>query len=303
MKHSVIILLAALTLHSCGYRTGETPQRNAEPETEVSTVHPTLGTIQSNIELLATTEYMRHWSVVSPINAYVTATYAQKGQSVRTGQPLFSIETKERRALGEATTMGPNMGRMTIKAPQRGVITNVAQQSGCYVQEGAVLASMADAGSLAFRIDVPYECMKYVRHGKTCTVILPDGMVLSARIATQLSTMTEESQSVQVFAHAKAPFLPEGMNVRVLINSGNGNAKHWLLPKEAVQSDEQMRHFWIMKVGPNGRAKRLNVSTGNRNETSIEILSPTLNAADNVITNGAYGLQDSSRIKLKTINN
>lgn len=299
MKQDIILLIAAIALHSCGSKTSETPQHNDEPATEVSIAVPTQGNIKNDIELLATTEYLRHWSVTTPVNAYVTATYAQKGQSVKTGTTLFRIETKERQALGESLPMAQNIGRMAVKAPQSGVITNVLQQSGCYVQEGESLALMADAGSMVFRIDVPYEYIKQVRRGRTCRVVLPGGTTLKAKIDTQLSTMTEESQSVQVLARTKAPFLPEGMNVRVLITPDGNNTKHWLLPKEAVQSNEQMTEFWIMEVGWNGRAKRVNVSLGNSDSTSVEILSPQLNADDKVITNGSYGLENDARISIR----
>lgn len=298
MKQNITILMVATLLLSCGSKTDETPQHEAEPSTEVITVNPTRGHIERTLELLATTEYLRHWAVSAPVSAYVTATYAQKGLSVRAGQTLFLLETKERQALGSDMLASHDLGRITLKAPQSGVVTDVLQQPGCYVQEGAMLAQMADAGSLVFRLDVPYEDMRYVRHGRKCQIALPDGTTVNATIDCQLSSMTETSQSLQVYARGKAPFLPEGMNVRVLLNADNGNTAHWLLPRAAVQSNEQMTEFWIMKVGSNGRAERINVTTGNSDDNRIEILSPALNAADRVITSGAYGLDDNSRITI-----
>lgn len=298
MKQTIILIFAATIMIACGSKTDSTQSKDSEPVTEVSTIHPMKGSISSNIELLATTGYLRHWIVTAPVNAYVTGTYAQTGQSVRAGQKLFSIETKERQALGNDMPGGGNLGRMSIPAPQGGVLTDVFQQPGCYVQEGTQLAAMADPGSLVFKIDVPYESMKYVRHGSPCSIILPDGTILNGRIDTQLASMTESSQSLQVTARAKAPFLPEGMNVKVRINTGSKGHGNMVLPKSAVQSNEDMTEFWIMKATPKGRAEKINVTTGASNDANIEIVSPVLSLLDDVITTGSYGLEDGARIKV-----
>lgn len=298
MKQAIILIFAASMIIGCGSKTDNKQPKDSEPVTEVNTVHPAKGSISSNIELLATTGYLRHWVVTAPVNAYVTGTFAQTGQSVRAGQKLFSIETKERQALGNDMPGSGNLGRMNIHAPQNGVLTDVFQQPGCYVQEGTQLATMADPGSLVFKIDVPYESMKYVKHGSPCSIILPDGTILNGRIDTQLASMTESSQSLQVTARAKAPFLPEGMNVKVRINTGSKGHGNMVLPKSAVQSNEDMTEFWIMKADKTGHAEKITVTTGTSNETNIEIVSPVLSLQDEIITTGSYGLENGARIKV-----
>lgn len=302
MKHVVLISPAALLLFCCTSGQPETPRHSDEPVTEVSTVCPVRGSIRHDIELLATTEYLRHWVVTAPFSAYVTAASVQKGQSVRASQSLFRLETKERQALSGDLMPGGYTGQMSVKAPQGGVITDVTAQPGCYVQEGEVLASMADPASLVFRIDVPYEHISRTRRGATCRITLPDGTSLNGRIGSALSTMTVSSQSVQVLARAEAPFLPEGMTVRVTLNDDNGGVRRWLLPRGAVQSDSRMTHFWVMKVGWNGRAERVDVTIGNSNGAMTEILSPALRPDESFITAGSYGLENDALIHVRQRN-
>lgn len=298
MKHSIYILLAAILVTSCGSKQGDGGSKDEEPTTEVETTTARQGSIGGTIELMATTSYLRHSSVVAPTNAYITGTFTQIGQAVRRGQTLFSLVTKERQALG-GDMPGGDLGKLSVSSPQGGVVTGVMQQTGCYVQEGTVLATLADPGSMVFLIDVPYEDMKLVRHGRLCRIVLPDETVLSGVIDTQLASMAESSQSLQVTARARSPYLPEGMNVKVRIDKPGGNARTWLLPRQAVQSDDSMTQFWIMKVGSNGRAVRVNVTTGNSNPEYIEITSPQLNATDRIITTGGYGLQEGAKVKIK----
>lgn len=298
MRHTFYILLAAMMITSCGSKQSDGGSKDDEPTTEVETTSPQKGAISESMELMATTGYLRHASVIAPTSGYITATYAQTGQAVRRGQTMFGLMTKERQALGQDMP-GGDLGKMSVQAPQGGVVTGVMQQTGGYVQEGTVLATLADPGSMVFIIDVPYEDMKLVRHGKRCSIVLPDETVLSGIIDTQLASMTQTAQSLQVTARARSPYLPEGMNVKVRINKGGGKAHCWLLPKAAVQSDDSMTQFWIMKVGKDGRAERVGVTTGNSNDTDIEITSPALNATDRIITTGGYGLQDGAKIRIR----
>jgi len=123
MNKQFILLLAAATLAACSAKT-EPNGHEEESVAAVKTVHPTKGNISDEMEFRATTQYLRHSTVSASVSSYITATYAQVGQRVSCGQRLFTIETKERNALGGDMPTG-DIGLLTICAPQSGVVTAV----------------------------------------------------------------------------------------------------------------------------------------------------------------------------------
>ena len=220
----------------------------------------------------------------SGIHHRSTCTTRFKGKSWR--------KSKEQHALGNGSHTA-----IPIKAERDGIVLDVQQQAGSYVTEGAVLCSVAEAGSLVFEINVPYEQRRYAHSGSKCMLELPDGTRLTATVHAPLVTMNTVSQSERVIARAKAPFLPEGMNVKaVFTESGSSSDKGMILPKSAVQSDETLTEHWVMKLADDSTAVKVPVEVGNSNASEIEIKSTALLPQDRIILTGGYGLEDGAKV-------
>ena len=190
-----------------------------------------------------------------------------------------------------------NRTAIPIQAERDGIVLDVQQQAGSYITEGAVLCSVAEAGSLIFEINVPYEQRRYAYSGNKCMLELPDGTRLTATVHAPLATMNTVSQSERVIARAKAPFLPEGMNVKaVFTESGSFSDKGMILPKSAVQSDETLTEHWVMKLADDSTAVKVPVEVGNSNASEIEIKSAALSPQDWIILTGGYGLEDGAKV-------
>lgn len=271
-------------------RTGNTPQ------TAVTLTHIAFGKIRNEIVLSATTAYLNKSIITAPISAFISEANVQPGYMVRKGETLYTLETKEHHALSGETD--PSIAEaVPVKAGTDGIITEVMQQKGSYVPEGTTLCSLAIPNSLVFMLNVPYEQLKYAVPGKECTLELPDGTRLAATIQTPLATMNTASQAQQIIARAKAPFLPEGLSVKVLITTDKEPGKtEMILPRSAVQSDEMLTEHWVMKLANDSTAVKVPVQTGNCNTDSIEIISPALSSADRIIQTGGYALEDNSRV-------
>ena len=100
-----------------------------------------------------------------------------------------------------------------------------------------------------FEINVPYEQLEPVQGGSRCILELPDGKRLRATVQATLATMDEVSQSEEIVATAAdAPFLPEGMNVKAVFRSGSTPDSALLPPHSAVQRDETLTSYWVMKL-------------------------------------------------------
>ncbi|MBP8038171.1 MAG: HlyD family efflux transporter periplasmic adaptor subunit [Prevotella sp.] len=294
----IIVLVSIMGLTGCKDNVSNASE-DVKPETEVSLTHVSHGNIESKLELLATTAYLKHTSIVSPTASYITAVNVQQGQIVRRGQTVFNLESKEYKALEGIDNQQPRYGKMSIKSPVNGIILDVQQQCGSYVPEGTVLATEVNLNSLVYKIDVPYEDIKYARTGSKCIIVLPDNRHLSARISAPLVSMNTVSQSQQIIARAQSPFLPEGMNVKVIIKKSNYSRNMQILPREAVQSNEDMTKYWVMKLIGKDKAVKVPVTIGNNNNNYIEIASPKFSDYDNIILTGAYALDDGATVKVK----
>ena len=290
MKYQITLLSLILSLGGCGKKAHQDKSLQEEkPLTAVTLTRAAYGSIEKETVLSATTVYQSKSVVAAPVAAFVAEVHVLPGTRVKAGQILYRMESKERHALGN----GP---LIPIKAGCNGIVIDVQQQAGSYVAEGTTLCTIANTGSLVFEINVPYEQQRYVRNGGRCTLELPDGTRLPATVHAPLPTMNAASQSERVTARAKAPFLPEGMNVKAIFTSGHSAEKALVVPKSAVQSNETLTEHWVMKLSADSTAVRVPVEVGNSNAAAIEIKSAALSPQDRIVLTGGYGLEDGAEI-------
>lgn len=285
-----LIVQIAVCLASCTHHT-EVSSPASAPAVNVTLTHISYGNISNDITLSASIAYLNKSVVTAPIAGYIVKVYVQVGDKVKAGQPLCELESKEQHTLASA-----NVPSVIIRAGQEGVLLNVSQQTGDYVQEGTPLCTLGVESSFVFLLNVPYEASEYVMKGKRCTLVLPDNARLTATIGNPLASMNVVSQTQPVMAYADAPFLPEGMNVKAVIPTA-GHGLKMILPKKAVQSNEEFTSYWVMKLADDSTAIRVPVKIGNSSADSIEI-EGTLSPDDRIILTGGYALPDSSKIRI-----
>ncbi len=261
------------------------------------------GGISNSLTLFGTTLYLRRNAVTAPVAAFITKVNVSLGARVKAGQPLYELETKERRALGTLSVGRDSalVGRITVRAASGGLITTFdKQQTGDYVLEGTQLCTIAEDNALAVQVNVPYEYGALARPGRTCRVRLPDGRTLTATFTTPLTTVNALAQTQSVLAHIRQPVsLPENLTVQVDVTS-EANANAQLLPKAAILTDEMLEHFWVMRLLDDSTAVKVPVQLGERTTTTVEVRSPVFGEGDRIIVEGNYGLPDTARVQVIT---
>ena len=294
MKYQIALLSFILIFDGCGKRsTSNENIQEKKSQTAVTLTHAVLGKIEKKMMLSATTVYQNKSVVTTPIPAFISKIFVQPGTRVKSGQILCQMESKEQHALGnDRHTFIP------IKAGCDGIVLDVQQQAGNYVIEGTIICTIAETSSLAFEINVPYEKQQYTRDGSKCVLELPDKTQLQATIHAPLAEMNTASQSERVIAQAKSPFLPEGMNVKAIFTIGHSTENMLILPKSAVQSDETLTRYWVMKLSSDSTVAKVPVEIGNSNISEIEIKSTILSPQDNIVLTGGYGLEDGMKITI-----
>jgi multidrug efflux pump subunit AcrA (membrane-fusion protein) len=294
--------LTALAFSGCGQKESASTTDQAAPLPEVQVTHVRRGTIQQTVELNATSVFRRQHVLKSPVTGYVFKSFAEPGRMVKKGAPVFVIETKESRALGNSLDslnlqLGLS-GRITIRASVSGYVASISHQTGDFVPEGEPLATLNDRNSMAFLLNVPVEWPTIIHNGMQLPVRLPDGRTLTGVVTETLPSVDQAAQTHQVIIHVgKAGIVPEGLMAKVsLAQSEKENTQ--LLPKTAVLANETETHFWVMKMHGKETAVKVPVTTGIQTADSVEILTPTFRPADEILTTGNYGVPDTLNVKV-----
>ena len=303
MLNKSIYFLAVLAsvLSSCQ---NGAPQSDTivEPQTPVTVTTINNQDIAEYVELNATSSFMERAIVKASINGYIQAETPQNGKYVRAGQVLFTLVTKESKAIGNVINKLDSSFKFTgitsIRASKSGYISVLNHQKGDFVQEGEQLAIISNNKSLVFLMDVPYELNASVRNQKNVQLILPDGEILNGSVSSALPSVDSVSQTQRIIINVNPSHpIPENLIAKVkLIKTAHPEAAS--LPKEAVLANETQEEFWVMKMLNDSTAVKVVVQKGMETSDRIEIKHPKFNPKDRIVVTGNYGLADTAKVKI-----
>jgi hypothetical protein len=300
MKRNTIIILAAFgffALSSCRNQTvAETEQT---PVVSVKTSVVKTGDIESSLILNGKTTYLRKNTIVSPISGYVGKMNIRFGDKVKKDEILFEIQTRESKALENSGTLEANSGIIKVAASSDGIVNELnISGTGFYIAEGGTLCTISEYRDLLVLVNVPYEYNTVVKPGTLCKITLADNTDFNGTVYRVMPTMNESSQTQNVFIKPSTDReLPENLNLRVTFITSRHSGS-LLVPKVSVMTNETQTEFWIMKIISDTLAVKIPVQMGIANDSIVEILSPELKVNDLTISEGAYGLSDSTVVKI-----
>lgn len=303
MKNISLLILFAAGLSifmACGNKTSETTEEVIVPKAVVSTTSLKKGRIEEQITLNARTVFLKKNEVVAPISGYITEVNGKYGDKVEADRILFKIQTRENKAL-QKTEVGnngtPAMGEIAVAATTSGVINQpITFGAGTYVTEGTSLCSLADNNDLLVRVNVPFEYHTLLHQGTPCILMLQDNSQSEGTVYLVRPFVDENSQTQEVLVKPKRTHTwPENMNLTVSFLK-NSNDSTLLIPKAALLTNETQDEFWVMKIANDSVAVKVNVQTGIKNDSLLEIVNTSLTPEDIIILEGGYGLEDSSLV-------
>ena len=306
-----LLLLACLT--ACGSKDSATGEAAAPADgEEESAVKPraivTVGTVQVDtltdvLRLSAVSAFPAKNALRATTTGYVLAPSPVVGQVVRAGQTVFTIQTKESKTLHlDKLTGDPRLkfsGIIPIKSARSGVLATVDKLAGDYVQDGEQLGLTYDKSRFSFLLDVPATQLRYVHTGQRCRIFLPDGRVLSGRVAEVLATSDAnlQTQRYTIRPIGSFPDLPENLAVQVELDR---TAPHLAstLPRAAVLTDETQTEFWVMRLLNDSTAVKVPVTVGKQANDHIEIKAPRFSPRDKILLSGNFGLDDTAAVQV-----
>lgn len=299
---SFVVCSGCMLLISCQSDRSVYKDNEQEAVSMVKVINPQNALIRDSLELTAVSAYLQKSFIKSNINGYVQFANAAAGQKVNTGSLLFSLITKEAKAIGnEVDKLDPSFrfsGVSHLRADQPGFITVVNHQKGDYVQDGEAMATISNVNSLVFLLELPYEFRAVSKANQPVELTLPDGERLTATFAGALPMVDSISQTQRIVLKVSPKHvIPQGLIAHVkLIRHQNARAN--LLPKSAVLSNDTEEEFWVMKMISDTVAVKIKIRRGMANSQFIEIIDPVFKNTDRIISSGNYGIADTAKVRI-----
>jgi hypothetical protein len=300
-KHIALLYVLILALTGCTGKknSDDDTSSDAKGKIEVRVTEPRVGTIAQSETLNATTVYQLNDIIRAPIAGYIRKVSVTPGQSVKDGDVLFTMQTKEAAAMGNLKdSLFPSKGAILVKATEAGIVKSSSRQMGDYMQDGDELCTIANNSSLVFMLDVPYEMRKYIKQDHAYSISLPDGETMQARMVSQVPGMDKAVQMERyILRPSSASNVPEGLVGSVSVPT-KAETNAIILPKSAVLSNETQTEFWVMKLIHDSVAVKVSIEKGIETKDSIQIKSPVFTADDKILISGNYGVGDTVMVKI-----
>jgi multidrug efflux pump subunit AcrA (membrane-fusion protein) len=248
------------------------------------------------------TKYQKTENIRANVTGYISWMPFEMGSAIKRGQTFATVRTKEQDAMEEAAKIDSSLAKFSkpirIVANSTGVITTLSFFRNDYISEGDILATIVQPKSLVVQVNVPYEFAESIHIGTSCEIILPDKETITAKITQVLPLIDPIAQSQSFLIELPNRDLPENLNVTVKVIDKK-STRTMAVPKEAIQTNELLTDFWVMKVVNDTLAIKEKVIPMLRNDSLVQISSPNVNLHDTVITQGGYEMQDSTLVKVQ----
>jgi membrane fusion protein (multidrug efflux system) len=190
--------------------------------------------------------------------------------------------------------------KTVIKAPFSGQIGLRQVSVGAYVTTATTIATIQNVAQLKMDFTIPEAYAAYVNVGKKVdieTLNNKSGKVKGTVTAIEPQIIAA-SRNLKVRTSFQGKVLP-GAYAKVYIGESNSKPSI-MVPSNVIIPDSKSKQIVIVK---NGQAKFVNVETGYRTQTAVEI-TKGLQVGDSIIVAGMLFVKDGSKLKIgKTLSN
>ena len=187
-----------------------------------------------------------------------------------------------------------------VKAPFTGQIGLRQVSVGAYINTTTTIATIQKLDQLKLDFTIPEVYSAYVSVGKKVNIATAssNGTNLTGIITAIEPQIIAASRNLKVRTSFKGKILP-GAYAKVYLEEFNAKPSI-MLPSNVIIPDSKSKQVVVVK---NGQAKFVNVETGYRTQTAVEI-TKGLEVGDSVIVAGMLFVKDGSKLKIgKTLPN
>jgi HlyD family secretion protein len=187
-----------------------------------------------------------------------------------------------------------------IRSPIAGVVTDRPIYEGEIATPSSPLITVMDLSQVIAKAHIPEEEAALLKKGNPASLTLPgkDDPV-QGKVTLVSPALDPNSTTVEVWIQApnSDQNLRPGISAKVsIISETVPNAL--VVPAAAILTAADGSSS-VMVIGSDGRANKRDVQTGIRQGDQIQIKSG-LNAGERVVTTGAYGLPDKTKVRVES---
>jgi membrane fusion protein, multidrug efflux system len=283
--------LQRTTLHQ--YVTGfgtvmPAPAAAGEPAADAPLAAPTAGVVAS-VQVVEGQQVAKGDLLLTLNSGSATADYA--AAEVERQKQLYAQHNTSLKSLQDAETQ---LALLRVTAPLAGTVTRVNVKPGAAVDLSTVVAEVMDLHRLVVTMGVPETAAAALKAGEAVQV-LTDPPV-AATLSYVSPTVDRNDGTVMAWAALPADSgLRPGQFVSLRIVTGT-QTDCLAAPAASVVTDID-GHSDIALVNGD-QAVQTPVQTGYREDGWVQVSGPGLKAGDSVVTVGAYGLPDKTRIQV-----
>ncbi len=226
------------------------------------------------------------------------AKHLQSVQNVSHDAALKSAQGQLTSAEGKYKGAEAQVNYSEIHSPIDGVVTDRPLFAGETAAVGAPLVTVMDTSSLLAKTHIAQSLAQKMKVGDEASISVP-GVAdpVSATVSLISPALDPGSTTVEVWLKIanKSGSLKVGTPVKVSI-TGRSVDKAWKIPTAAVVTAQDGTKS-VMVVGDDGAAHKKPVTLGITDADDVQVTSG-LAPGDMVITGGAYGLDDGTKVKI-----
>ncbi len=225
--------------------------------------------------------------------------HLQALQSGGKQQQLKAAEGQLSSAKGKYQASQAQLNYSEIRCPINGVVTDRPLYPGEMAAAGTPLITVMDLSQVVARAHIPQDQAALLKLGDAATITAPGtNEKIEGKVTVVSPALDPNSTTVEVWVQAANPGqrLRPGSNVHVSMLAGK-IPDAIVVPASALVSNAAGEKS-VMVVGGDGRAHQQTVKVGVQEDGEAQIAGG-LKAGDNVISRGAYGLPDNSRVQVQ----
>lgn len=213
----------------------------------------------------------------------------------RTAQ-LKSAQAQMEAAKAHYESAAAQLSYAEVRSPMNGSVSDRPLNIGEMASSGSAVMSIVDISRVVARANIPVHEAAKIRHGAAATISGAGGD-LNGKVTVISPAVDPNTTTVEVWVEAANPNekLKLGETVKVSIDAGEV-PDAIVVPAAALLSSEEGGEK-VMIAGADSLAHERKVEVGVRAGDEVQILKG-VNAGEQVITEGALGLDDKAKIQI-----
>ena len=212
-------------------------------------------------------------------------------------QELKAAAGQLQSAKGKYLGAAAQLSYSEIRSPINGVVTDRSLYPGEMAAAGTPLITVMDTSSVIARAHIPQDQAALLKLGDKATITVPgEEDPIEGKVTVVSPALDPNSTTVEVWIQAKNPkgLLRPGTSVKISMLA-RSVPNSLVIPAAAVLTAPDGGNY-VMVAGSDNKAHQKTVKTGIRQGDQVQILDG-LAEGERVITSGAYGLPDNTKIR------